>query len=209
MTPMTSSAASLTDRARKRVPGTSVPTPASTARPPPSGMWTSSSTTSGFDVRIRVMASATVSASPTRSTASPSSARTPDRNSRWSSTSTTRGRSDPSATGHLQLHLGALAGRTAHLYRPAVALHPPDDRLGQPEPVRLDRRRVEADAAIPDVDRDPLVLDLGVDPDLVGARVLGRVDHCLPRRRNQRDQPRFGGAVTDDDHLDRRPVRLL
>src|SRR3954452_18910221 len=202
MTPMTSSAASLTDRARKRVPGASAPTPASTARPPPSGMCTSSRTTSGFVVRITATASATVSASPTRSTASPSSARTPLRNSRWSSTRTTRGRTVAAVTGHLQLDLGPLPGGAADLHRARVALHPADDRLGEAEPVGFDRRRVEPDAAVADEHGDPGVLDLGVHPDLVCPRVLGRVDDRLPGGRDQGDQPRLGRAVAHDDDLD-------
>ena len=47
MTAMTSSAASLTDSARNTTPGWRARTDSMTARPPPPGRWTSSSTTSG------------------------------------------------------------------------------------------------------------------------------------------------------------------
>ena len=65
--------------ARKRISGSVAATASITARPPPSGMWTSMSTTSGFRSVISSMAAATSSASPTTSTRPPSSARTPER----------------------------------------------------------------------------------------------------------------------------------
>src|SRR3954452_23073681 len=216
MTPITSSAASLTDSARNRVPGASAPTPASTAWPPPSGMWTSSRTTSGLVRRMSAIASATVSASPTTSTASPSSVRTPDRNSRWSSTRTTRGRgwsftrSVPrSLTGHLQADFGALVEHAADGGGPTVALHPAGDGLSQAEAVGRDVRGNEAGPAIPDEDRDPGWLHLCVDADLVDAGVLGRVDHRLPGGRDQRAHARVHGTVTDDHDLDGHAVGLL
>ncbi|SKY47279.1 Uncharacterised protein [Mycobacteroides abscessus subsp. abscessus] len=91
---ITSSAASDTLSARKT--GASSPkvsvTPRNTETPPPAGMWTSRSTTSGRSRVMAVIESATVPASPT--TCSPgslaSSARTPERNTAWSSTRNTR-----------------------------------------------------------------------------------------------------------------------
>src|SRR5881397_1114022 len=170
MTAITSSAASLTESARNRVVGASVPTPAKTAWPPPSGMWTSSRTTSGLVRRMSAIASATVSASPTRSTASPSSARTPERNSRWSSTRTTRGRGWSfresllgSFTGHLQVHFGALAEHAADRRGAAVALHPTGDGLREAEAVGRYVRGNEAGPAITDEDGDPARLHLRVD----------------------------------------------
>ncbi|SKT61721.1 Uncharacterised protein [Mycobacteroides abscessus subsp. abscessus] len=78
---MTSSAASDTLSARK-TGHTSPIVPLMTATPPPEGMCTSSSTTSGALERIPATASTTDPASPTISISdSPaSSARTPDRN---------------------------------------------------------------------------------------------------------------------------------
>ncbi|MFZ1062451.1 MAG: hypothetical protein WAN30_03165 [Acidimicrobiales bacterium] len=65
---MTSSAASDTERARNFTAGSTLVTARSTARPPPSGMWTSSRTTSGVRSMIISMAAGTSSASPTTST---------------------------------------------------------------------------------------------------------------------------------------------
>ena len=72
---MTSSAASDTLNARYVASGA----PLITARPPPSGMWTSRSTTSGSVSPMPATASVTVPASPTTSTLADNSARTPER----------------------------------------------------------------------------------------------------------------------------------
>src|SRR4051812_20574208 len=207
MTPMTSSAASLTDSARNRVDGAPSPTPASTACPPPSGMCTSSSTTSGWVRRTSAIASATVSASPTTSTASPSSARTPARNSRWSSTIATRTRG--SLMRRLQSDLGALAGGAADLGAPAVARHPADDGLREPEPVAGHVLRVEAGAAVSDEDDQPVPLDLGVHLHAVDTRVLRGVHHRLSGGGHHGAGARICGTVADDDELDHDAMRLL
>ena len=62
-----------------------------TSTPPPSGMCTSSSTTSGRRPAIAVSASSTLAASPAISSRVSSSARAQDRKSSWSSTIRTRG----------------------------------------------------------------------------------------------------------------------
>jgi MFS transporter, CP family, cyanate transporter len=62
---ITSSAASETDRARKRTSGWVSRIASRTARPPPPGMWTSRSTTSGLVARIPWIAPSTSPASPT------------------------------------------------------------------------------------------------------------------------------------------------
>src|SRR5690625_2305409 len=93
---MTSSAASETDRARKRICGCRLRTCRSTSTPPPPGRWTSRSTRSGCFSPMMCTAPSTSPASPTTSTPSPSSPRTPLRKRRWSSTITTRGTASPS-----------------------------------------------------------------------------------------------------------------
>src|ERR1039458_6337590 len=75
MTAITSSGASETDRARNLTLGWIGLIASMTALPPPPGMCTSSSTTSGSRSAISSMAAGTSSASPTTSTASPSSLR--------------------------------------------------------------------------------------------------------------------------------------
>src|SRR5436190_23563476 len=97
MTPMTSSAASDTERARKRTGESAEPVNEAlrrrTSTPPPPGRWTSSSTTSGRVAVMTETACSTSPASPTTSTpvssVRPISAWTPARNIRWSSTRTT------------------------------------------------------------------------------------------------------------------------
>src|SRR5436305_683023 len=166
ITLITSSAASDTEMARNRMPGSEAETASITARPPPSGMCTSTRTTSGLRSVISSTAAATSSASPTTSTLSPSSARTPDRNRWWSSTMNTVGFSVMAASlswrgpSHVQLDLGALARAATHDGHAAVPGHASDDRFGDPPAVGVDRRRVETHAAVPDEDGDPLALDL-------------------------------------------------
>src|SRR5690606_1434789 len=61
MTPITSSAASDTDRARKRTWEPEPSTRRSTSWPPPPGMWTSSRTTSGWSSAMALTAEAPAS----------------------------------------------------------------------------------------------------------------------------------------------------
>src|SRR3954468_5595686 len=95
MTPMTSCAASLTERARKRAEPPCNAHRRSTSTPPPPGRCTSSRTTSGRLCVTAATASSTSAASPTTSTASPISVRTLLRNIAWSSTTSTRTRPLP------------------------------------------------------------------------------------------------------------------
>ena len=159
ISPITSSAASETDSARNFTCGWVRRIASSTARPPPSGMCTSSSTTSGSVAAIRGDRLGHRARLATTSTWAPSSARTPARNIAWSSTRNTRSRSpgpplgrscrlspvlDPSARvapviGMDQPYLGALARLGADLRLAAVPLHPPDDRAADAVPVLLHR----------------------------------------------------------------------
>ena len=82
ITPITSSAASETDRARNLEVIPASAQRRRTSRPLPPGRWTSSSTTSGLVAVTTATALSTSCASPTICTDSPSSARTPLRNIR-------------------------------------------------------------------------------------------------------------------------------
>ena len=90
ITPITSSAASETDKARNLTSGAFAVTCLMTSAPPPPGRWTSSSTTSGLVSRMEVTEEATSSPSATTSHTFPISWRTPARNMAWSSTNATR-----------------------------------------------------------------------------------------------------------------------
>src|SRR2546425_213273 len=68
----------------------------------------------------------------------------------------------------------------------AVALHAPDDRLAHAAPVGGHRGRIEAGAAVADVDLHLAVGDLGVDVDGRAAAELRRIDHRLARSGDQR-----------------------
>src|SRR3954469_630856 len=212
MTPITSSAASDTESARKRTPGRPGATGTMTASPLPSPRCTSRSTTSGSVSRISGTASATLPASPTMFTFSPSSPRTPARNNSWSSTRTTRtftGFSSRGSPGQDELDLGAVARRRDDGGAAARAAHPPLDRLGEAAPVGRDSRAVEAGAAVADEDAHALVVALGIDGDLVGARELRGVRHRLAR--GEHDGPQLLGerAVAAARELDAHAVRLL
>src|SRR5437763_398477 len=116
ISPITSSAASDTDSARNRTCGCDLRTDSRTARPPPSGMCTSSSTTSGWVAAIAVTACPTELASPTTSTYAPSSARTPARNIAWSSTRNTRSRAC-SSMAFSSFRISRVASRSALVRR--------------------------------------------------------------------------------------------
>src|SRR5215218_7578107 len=159
ITPITSSAASDTDRARKRISWSVWRTASSTARPPPPGRCTSSSTTSGRVRRMPSTAASTSPASPTISNSAPSSARSPDRKKWWSSTRNTLiigaplwGSPNPSgsllAPRQSQLDLGALAGAGEDGDAAAVAADAAADRVGDAAPVGRHRLGVEALALV-------------------------------------------------------------
>src|SRR4051812_24933944 len=222
MTAMTSSAASETLSARKR---TEPPARRSTSTPPPSGMWTSSRTTSGSRRPIASTASSTVAASPTSSTRPSSSARTPARKSWWSSTTSTRVNAAPSARPRCprpapnaprRARRGAPSARRSTRARragppapPAVARHPPDDRLAHAAPVPRHVRGHEARAAVAHVDLQLVVEHLGEDVDRRARAELRRVDHRLARRGDQGERGLVELGVADDDHLHRHAVVAL
>src|SRR5680860_933072 len=199
----TSSAESEADRARNCVAFPAAATPSITARPPPSGRCTSSSTTSGSVATMPAMACATVPASPQIHTRSAISLRMPARNSVWSSTrytfvrvrmgsgSQVVGRSGGWALRRLraprlvggratalqpQHHLRADARDAAHIGGAAVAAHAPDDGVAQPPAVGVNSGRLEADAPVPDEHLRADRVHLRVDVDGVDARVASRVD---------------------------------
>src|SRR5580693_1154705 len=221
MTPITSSAASDTDRARNRTSGWVRPMASITAWPPPSGMCTSTSTTSGTRSPMSSMAAATSSASPTTSTASPSSARTPERKRWWSSTRKTRtlalgpvagtvlSLTTGSCPGHDQLDLGPLARRAADDGGAPVARHPGPDRLGDALAVLGHRLGVESPTPVPHEDRDLGRLDLHEQRDARRARPFRRVHRRLLAGRQQRPQLDGQRAVPHRHRLHRHTVAGL
>ena len=155
MTPMTSSAASETDRPGNGPAGGS----ARRRRGRPGRRRRAGARRAGprraAARGCREIAEATSAASPTTSTASPISARTPERTSAWSSTTKTLIRSARTARSrqrHAQLHLGARARRRADRGRAAVASHAPLDRVGDAAagPAGLRQRWVEPAAPVAD-----------------------------------------------------------
>ena len=214
MTAMTSSGASDTDSARKRTPGRDTFTASITAWPPPSGMCTSRSTTSGSRSAISSTAAATSSASPTTSTVSPSSARTPARNRWWSSTRNTRGRV---GVGESVLTGPAASGGSAPTSVPSPgavrrSARPPWRRIRAWIDSAIPRRSsatcvgVETPPPVADEDRHLGRLDLGEQRDGRSPRPLGGVHRRLPGGRQQRPQPVVERAVADRHHVDRDPV---
>src|SRR4051794_4857795 len=198
----------------------------STSTPPPSGMWTSSKTTSGCASPMSRTASSTPEASPTTSTSGSSCARTPARKSSWSSTMRTRvmAAGDPrgsfprAATRRLdscagrwkhQLDLGALPGPRRDARVPAVARHPPDDRFADAATIGRYGIRIEARTAIAHEDLEPVVARLRVDVHDRAAAELRRVDHRLTRRGHKRPGALVERSVADRDDLHTRAVVAL
>jgi hypothetical protein len=97
------------------------------------------------------------------------------------------------------VHGGAAAG----------AGHAPADRLGDPVSSLGHRVRVEARAAVADVDGDLLVAGVDEGGDLRGARVLRGVRHRLTGGEHERLDPLVERRVAGADDLDRKPVQLL
>ena len=158
-----------------------------TAMPPPSGMWTSSSTTSGSsraDRGDRLVHRAGVGddVDSARELAADAGAEervvVDDRDARV--TAVIDGRFEH------ELDLGPAAWRGDDRGPSAVARHPALDRLAQARGGRPGTARaVEAGAAVADVDLDPLA-GLGVDVDAVGAGEARGVGHRLARRGDER-----------------------
>src|SRR5215210_4934843 len=207
MTPITSSAASETDKARNFTAGRSSATAAITASPPPSGRWTSSSTTSGSASLIKAAASSTDPASPTTSIVGPSSLRTPARTRRWSSTRTTR--RVLLMPRHPQLALGARSGRAGDACAAAVTRHPELDRLTQPVAVRRHSLRIETDAAVAHEDARPIFARLHVHRDDFDARELRCVRHRFASGEYERREPLVEGRVAGADDVYANFVELL
>ena len=147
---MTSSGASLTDNARNRMSGCVASTSVITRAPPPAGMCTSTSTTSGARSRIMSIAASTSDAAPTTSTASPELGAHAGQEQlvvvdEEHAVHVMRSRLRSHAAA--QLDLGALRrGVVRTLARPTGARHPADDRVRDPAAVVGDRVRVEAPA---------------------------------------------------------------
>ena len=185
-------------------------TSAITRAPPPFGMCTSTSTTSGARSRIISIAASTSDALPTTSTsvaelgahAGEEQLMVVDEEHPRRAHAVT-----PSvASRQRQLDLGALARRAAHLAVAAGAREPADDRARDPAAVGGHRDRVEAAArgrARRSMTR--LRLDLEVHRHARRAGVAHRVDDRLARGQEQRLQP-GGRAVADPHDLDRHAV---
>src|SRR5258706_7508234 len=87
---------------------------------------------------------------------------------------------------HGQPDLGAVPRFAADLRLAAVPLHPADDRAAYPVPVILHSGQVEAEPPVTDEHADLLGLHLRVQRYGLHLRVLGSIDHRLPRRVHQR-----------------------
>src|SRR5215207_7847078 len=237
ITPMTSVAASDTDRARKRISWSVWRTASRTARPPPPGRWTSSRTTSGRVRRMPSTAASTSPASPTISNSPPSSARSPDRKKWWSSTRKTliigappwkscpihRGtpsgfpgplQPNPSGSRCLaprksQLDLGALAGGGEDGDAAAVAPDAAADRVGDAAPVGRDLVGVEPLALVADEPGELVRLDLDVDRDQRRPRMPGGVEGRLLAGVDQGPAGLVERGVADDHDVHGHVVALL
>src|SRR5215207_5363854 len=220
ITPMTSVAASDTDRARKRISWSVWRTASRTARPPPPGRWTSSRTTSGRVRRMPSTAASTSPASPTISNSPPSSARSPERKKWWSSTRKTLiigappwGSPNPSvsrlAPRQAQLDLGALAGGGEDGDGAAVAPDPAADGVGDAAPVGRHLVGVEALALVAHEPAEVVRLHLDVHRDQRRPRVPGRVERRLLAGVDQGPAGLVERGVADHDDVDGHVVALL
>ena len=143
---ITSSGASETLSARKRTAGRRGATPRITSAPPPSGICTSSSTTSGSVATMHSIASPTVAgvaddvdeAVELGAHAGAEQAVVVDEHDAR----------ERAHRRHHQLDLRALARARVDLRAAAVALHPAEHRLAQPAPVGRHGVEVEARAAV-------------------------------------------------------------
>src|SRR5262249_33170978 len=149
------------------------------ASPPSSfGITRSMSTTAGRSSSASATASAPSEASPTISIPGCSSRklRSPSRSTAWSSAMTTRIGSD------IEMHGRAFAFGRADLEPAADPLRPLLHRR-QPEPAcaQLDGLRVEAAAAVDDVEREVAVVAAQPDHDAARLRMSQRVLHRLLR----------------------------
>ena len=143
---ITSSGASETLSARKRTAGRRGATPRITSAPPPSGICTSSSTTSGSASTMQLdrladragVADDVDEAVELGAHAGAEQAVVVDEHD-----ARERG-----SSAHHQLDLGALARARVDLGAAAVALHPAEHRLAQAAPVGRHRGEVEARAAV-------------------------------------------------------------
>src|SRR5215211_7211158 len=220
ITPITSSAASDTDRARKRISWSVWRTASRTARPPPPGRCTSSRTTSGRVRRMPSTAASTSPASPTISNSAPSSARSPERKKWWSSTRKTLiigappwGSPNPSVSSltprQAELDLGALAGGGEDGDGAAVTPDAAADRVGDAATVGGDRVGVEPLALVADEPGELVRLDLDVDRDQRRPRVPGGVEGGLLAGVDQGPAGVVEGGVADHDDVHGHVVALL
>ena len=110
---------------------------------------------------------------------------------------------------HLELDLGAEAGRAANGGLATVPLHAADNRLLHAKPIARHRGRVESPAAIANEHRRLCGVEFRIDRDRGSAGVLGGVDHRLARSLKHGEQPFVQLSLADDNRLDRDPVRIL
>ena len=205
---MTSSAASETESARKRVLGRLVGGTADHLHAAAVGHVDVEQDDVGLGSAIDARtASADVAGSPTISTWPSSSARTPARKSSWSSTITTRGHAAP---GMVELDLGARRRAPSGWRRgrrgAPCARRSTRARRGGPAGRRPGRSPGRGRGRRP---ASALVGRLGVDVDRRAAAELRRVDHRLARGGHERLAALVERRVADDDDLDRHAVGAL
>ena len=150
-----------------------------TATPPPSGMCTSSSTTSGCAASISATASSTVAGL------------ADDLDAALELAAHARAEQRVVVDQHDAPHRDSSTsvpppGCERDLGVPAMALHPADDRLAHAAAIGRHGVGVEARAAIADEHLGPLVGHLRVDVDPPRARELRRVEDRLARRGGER-----------------------
>ena len=209
---MTSSAASDTERARKRTSGWVASTVRDDGPPPPPGRWTSRSTTSGSRSRIISTAASTSDASPTTSTvvaqlgphAGAEQVVVVDEEDPEAAVAHDALRGISSSTSVPS------PGAGAHDRRAAVAGHPARDRLG--DAVAVVGHRGAGRSPSPQSRTKtvtPLRLDLERTPTPCGAPDHGRVHHRLAGRGHQRLQAVVERGVPPTHHVDGHPVVVL
>src|SRR4029453_17481002 len=79
----------------------------------------------------------------------------------------------------LQSYLGAVTWCGTNCGVAAVSRHAVNDASLDTHAVVGYRVHVESLPAVSDEDLDSVLIDLGIDIDLVGSRVLGCIDHCF------------------------------
>ena len=90
-----------------------------------------------------------------------------------------------------------------------MPLHPVENAALDAHPVLAYPVEIETLTAITDEDLDPVIVDLGVDVDLVGSRMLGGIDEGLAHRSDQCLDLIRRVAVPHHDHVHRHAALVL